>query len=83
MRATGASAAIVIIAVLPLVGCASAPPPPAPKPVSEMTPAERCANLAALMGNPWLQPFQQAAAYEKARNEGCMGTPQPQTVIMR
>ena len=70
-------------AMLLLAGCASSPPPAAPKPVSEMTPAERCENLLRLMGNPWLEPFQKAAVYEKARNDGCMGTPQSQTVVVR
>ena len=53
------------------------------KPVSEMTPAERCANLLELSGNTYLNQGQRSAAYEKARNDGCMGQPQPQTVIVR
>jgi hypothetical protein len=56
---------------------------PAPKPVSEMSFAERCAHLLELSGNSYLNPGQKAAAYEKARNDGCMGEPQPQTLIVR
>lgn len=36
-----------------------------------------------LMGNNYLEPAQKAALYEKARNDGCMGQPQPQTLIIR
>ena len=66
-------------------GCARQPEyyEPQRKPVSEMTPAERCANLLELSGNAYLNPGQRSAAYEKARNDGCMGQPQPQTVIVR
>lgn len=76
-------AALVGAAAISLVGCTSARPPPPPKPVSEMTPAERCANLITLMGSPYLEALQKAALYERARNEGCMGTPQSQTVVVR
>jgi hypothetical protein len=68
-----------------LAGCARQPEyyEPPRKPVSEMTPVERCANLLELSGNAYLNPGQRSAAYEKARNDGCMGQPQPQTIIVR
>jgi hypothetical protein len=56
---------------------------PPPKPISEMTFAERCAKLLELSGNYYLSSGQQAAAFERARNDGCMGQPQPQTIIVR
>jgi hypothetical protein len=48
-----------------------------------MTFAERCAKLLELSGNYYLSSGQQAAAFERARNDGCMGQPQPQTIIVR
>lgn len=66
--------------MLALVACQTSTPAPAPKPYSEMTLPERCANLALLMGNPYLSALQQAAAYEKARNEGCMNATPTQQV---
>lgn len=56
---------------------------PPRKPLSEMTFAERCARLLELSGDFYLNPGQKAAAYELARNDGCMGPAQPQTVIVR
>lgn len=57
--------------------------PPAVKQVSEMSFAERCANLLELSGNIYLNPGQRSAAYEIARNNGCMGDTRPQTIIVR
>lgn len=81
-----------ILLALALASCARAPDPyPSPndpyaapiKPVAEMTPAERCQNMIRLMGNNYAEPAQKAALYETARNSGCFGQPQPQTLIVR
>ncbi len=69
---------------LMLAGCASAPPPPPPqKDISEMTPQERCASMVALMGNRRFTTAQQMALYERAKNDGCLGAPQPTTIQIR
>jgi hypothetical protein len=81
----------IFVAILAAGGCAPRerldagldPYTPPAKPVSEMTPAERCQNLFRLMGNAYGTPAQHAALYERARNDGCMGDPRPQTVIIR
>lgn len=74
----------IFIIVLILVGCARPPEPePSRKPMSELTGAERCGRLLELSGSIYANPGQRAAMYEMARNEGCMGPPQPQTVIVR
>jgi len=36
------------------------------------TQAERCDLLLSLLGNQYLNDWQKMAAYEKARNEGCL-----------
>lgn len=79
---------IAVVALMagisPAMGQVGSDPYTAPaKPVSEMTQAERCQNLLRLLGNSYLEPAQKAALYEKARNDGCMGQPQPQTLIIR
>jgi hypothetical protein len=80
-----ASFAVFIGALLVSSGCARQPEyyEPPRKLVSEMTLAERCANLLELSGNAYLNSGQRSAAYEKARNDGCMGAPQAQTIIVR
>jgi hypothetical protein len=40
-------------------------------------------KLLELSGSPYLNPGERSAAYERARNNGCMGTPPPQTIIVR
>jgi hypothetical protein len=69
--------AIAFTLALALASCATTPdaPPPPVKPVSEMTPAEWCANSARLLGNQWLDPFQKQALLEAMRNRGCLGRP--------
>lgn len=74
--------AVLMAGISPVMGQSDPYTAPA-KPVSEMTQAERCDNLLRLMGNNYLEPAQKAALYEKARNDGCMGQPQPQTLIIR
>jgi nitrous oxide reductase accessory protein NosL len=68
-----------------LAGCARQPEyaAPPPKPISEMSFAERCAHLIEMSGNFYATPAQKAAFYEMARNDGCMGQPQSQTIIVR
>ena len=70
-------------AALLLAGCMASEPAPPEVPIAQMTPQQRCARLLELSGSVNLNPGQRAAAYEKARNDGCMGQPQPQTVIVR
>jgi hypothetical protein len=66
-----------------LCGCATAPQEPYRTPVSEMTPQERCGEFFRLMNSGYSNYMTKMALYEKARNEGCMGQPQPQTVVVR
>lgn len=70
----------VIIAVM-LAGCVTDAPPE--KPFAEMTAGERCAKMMKMMGNDNFNSVQKMALYEKARNEGCLGPSQPQTVVVR
>lgn len=77
-------AGIIILSAL-LGACARQPEPVAPpqKPISEMSFPERCAHLIEMSGNVYATPAQKSAFYELARNQGCMGNPPPQTVIVQ
>ena len=73
---------ILMIATLALAGCAErqqeiayVPPP--------QTPAEWCAQFPSVFTNPYATQMDKAALLEKARNMGCLGPAQPQTVIVR
>ena len=76
---------VFIVTLLVSSGCARQPEyvDSAPKPISEMSFAERCAHLIEMSGNFYASPAQKAAFYEMARNDGCMGAPQAQTIIVR
>lgn len=66
-----------------LGGCQTSPPP---RPVPIQPPAPQgtwCERAAAAIGNSYLDPALKAVLFERMRNQGCMGQPQPQTVIIR
>jgi hypothetical protein len=69
---------VIILASLFLVGPVKAeqPLPQAmPSIQKPMTFEEHCAAIIRALGNPWIEPWQKSAIYEKGRNDGCMGTP--------
>jgi len=83
---------VLIVLVITMSGCAeyqaeraqtiannarAEQPLPQPAPQRPLTFEEHCAALMRALGNPWIDPWQKSALYEKGRNDGCMGTPAP------
>jgi len=66
----------LIMGLVALVGCTTAPPPPQ-KDYSKMT---KCEQVAEALGSPYASGTTKAVAMEVGRNHGCFGRPQTQRV---
>lgn len=68
--------ALFVVAAIALAGCQSTKAPPQ----EDFASLSLCQKAIRLAGDPWATPAQQLAAVELARNNGCLGQPQTQSL---